>query len=138
MTTTFETERTGTRAVTLVGMATVRAAMPRTGYQSRPGRGVMVAARLTDLHGPTEGTVELPLWLFWSSPGHVFDLGDRDMRLWMYQTVLREAGRPEDLTEYLDGDTLIALWPDLFLPKGVRQAWEDAHPLLRAAAAPVA
>jgi hypothetical protein len=138
MTTTFETERTGTRAVTLVGMATVRAAMPRTGYQSRPGRGVMVAAHLTDLHGPTEGTVKLPLWLFWSSPGHVFDLSDRDMRLWMYQTVLREAGRPEDLTEYLDGDTLIALWPDLFLPKGVRQAWEDAHPLLRAAAAPVA
>jgi hypothetical protein len=134
MTTTFETQRTGTRAVTLDGMATVRVAMPRTGYQSRPGRGVMVAARLTDLRGPTEGTVELPLWLFWSSPGHTFDLGDRDMRLWMYQTVLREASRPEDLTTYLDGDTLVALWPDLYLPKGVRQAWEDAHPILRAAA----
>jgi len=33
-----------------------------------------------------------------------------------------------------DGDTLIALWPDLYLPKGVRQAWEDRHPVLRAAA----
>jgi hypothetical protein len=49
--------------------------------------------------------------------------------------VLREAGRPEDLTAYLDGETLIALWPDLYLPKGVRQAWEDKHPALRAAAA---
>jgi hypothetical protein len=103
-------------------------------YQSRPGRRAVVVASLADLRGPTEGSVELPLWLFWSCPGHTFDLGDQDMRRWLYQTVLREAGRPEDLTAYLDGDTLIALWPDLYLPKGVRQAWEDAHPVLRAAA----
>jgi hypothetical protein len=95
----------------------------------------MVAASLADLRGPTTGMVELPLWLFWSSPGHKFDLGEREMRQWLYQTVLREAGRPEDLTTYLDGDTLIALWPDLYLPKGVRQAWEDQHPALLAAAA---
>jgi hypothetical protein len=75
------------------------------------------------------------LWLFWSSPDHAFDLGDRDMRLWLYQTVLREASRPEDLAAYLDGGTLIALWPDLYLPEGVRQAWEDKHPALRAAVA---
>jgi hypothetical protein len=117
-----------------VRMATVQAAS-RTRYQSRPGRRAMVAASLADLHGPTKGTVGLPLWLFWSLPGHTFDLGDRDMRLWLYQTVLREAGCLEDLTTYLDGDTLIALWPDLYLPKGVRQAWEDEHPVLRAAAA---
>jgi hypothetical protein len=30
---------------------------------------------------------------------------------------------------------LIALWPDLYLPKGIRLAWEDQHPALRAAAA---
>jgi hypothetical protein len=35
--------------------------------------------------------------------------------------VLREASRPDDLTTYLNGDTLIAVWPDLYLPKGVRQ-----------------
>lgn len=116
-------------------MATVRADTPRARYESRPGRRVVVAASLADLRGPTEGTVELPLWLFWSCPDHAFDLGDRDMRQWLYQTVLREAGCPEDLTTYLDGDTLIALWPDLYLPKGVRQAWEDQHPLLRVVAA---
>jgi hypothetical protein len=118
----------------LVQPAPVQAATPSR-YQSRPGRGVMVAPSLADLRGPAEGTVELPLRLFWSCPGHTFDLGDPDMRLWLYQTVLREASRPEDLATYLDGDTLIALWPDLFLPAGVRQAWEDAHPLLRATAA---
>ncbi len=138
MTTTFETRHTGTRAATLDDMATVQDAAPRARYQSRPGRRVVVAPSLSDLRGPTEGTVELPLWLFWSCPGHVFDLGDGDMRRWLYQTVLREASRPEDLTAYLDADTLTALWPDLYLPKGVRQAWEDAYPLLRAAVAATA
>ena len=48
-----------------------------------------------------------------------------------------EASRQEDLTTYLNGDTLLAVWPDLYLPKGVRQAWEDQHPDLRAARAAV-
>jgi hypothetical protein len=96
---------------------------------------VVVAASLADLRGPAEGTVELPIWLFWSSPDHTFDLGDQDMRVWLYQTVLREAGRLEDVTAYLNGDMLVALWSDLYLPKGVRQAWEEQHPALRAAAA---
>jgi hypothetical protein len=141
MTTTFEAQPTGTPAATLDDVAPVLAAPAQAAtpsrYQSRPGRGVMVAPSLADLRGPTEGTVELPLWLFWSCPGHTFDLGDPDMRLWLYETVLREASRLEDLTAYLDGETLTALWSDLFLPNGVRQAWEDAHPLLRAAAAAV-
>jgi len=115
-------------------MVTARADAPRARYQSRPGRRAVVAVSLSDLRGPTEGAVELPLWLFWSAPGHTFDLADRDMRRWLYQTVLREAGRPEDLAAYLDGETLVALWPELYLPEGVRQAWEDQHPALRAAA----
>lgn len=119
-------------------MTATQADESRTRYQSRPGRRAVVAASLADLRGPVEGTVELPLWLFWSAPGHTFDLGDQDMRLWLYQTVLREASRLEDLTTYLDGETLIALWPALFLPKGVRQAWEDQHPALRAVAAAAA
>jgi hypothetical protein len=116
-------------------MVTAASSSARTRYQARPGRQALVVADLADLRGPSAGTVELPLWLFWSGPGHTFDLGDRDMRRWLYQTVLREAGRPEDLTTYLDSGTLIELWPDLYLPKGVRRAWEDQHPVLRAAAA---
>ena len=53
------------------------------------------------------------------------------MRRWYYETVLREASRPADLTAYLDADTLVGLWPDLYLPKGVRRAWEEQHPALR-------
>ena len=104
-------------------------------YPSRPGRRALVIADLADLTGPAGGTAELPLRLFWSLPGHRFALDDPDTRRWYYETVLREASRPGDLTAYLDGDTLVRLWPDLFLPKGVRRAWEEQHPLLRAAVA---
>jgi DNA invertase Pin-like site-specific DNA recombinase len=100
-------------------------------YQARPGRRVLVIDDLADLSGPAAGTVELPLRLFWSLPDHRFDLDDPDTRLWYYQTVLREASRPADLTAYLDRDTLVKIWPDLYLPRGVRRAWEDQHPALR-------
>ena len=116
-------------------MVTTHADVSRARHQSRPGRRAVVAASLADLRGPAEGTVELPIWLFWSSPDRTFDLGDPEMRRWLYQIVLREASRLEDLTTYLNGDALVALWPGLFLPKGLRQAWEEQHPALRAAAA---
>jgi transcriptional regulator with XRE-family HTH domain len=116
---------------------------PRTGagraasraYQARPGRSAVVVSDLADLRGPVTGIVELPLWLFWSQPDRTFDLDDPEMRQWMYEIVLREAGSLEDLTTYLDRDTLIALWPRLYLPKGVRLAWEDQHAALSSAVA---
>jgi hypothetical protein len=96
----------------------------------------VVAARLSDLTGPVHGSVELPIWLFWH-PDRTFDLDEPGVLPWMYQVVLREAGRAEDLA-YLDGGTLIALWPTLHLPRGVRQAWEDLHPELRSVPVPAA
>jgi len=104
-------------------------------HLARPGRRALVATDLADLHGPAGGTAELPLRLFWSLPDHRFDLDDPDARRWYYETVLREASRPDDLTDYLDGATLAVLWPGLFLPKGVRRAWEERHPALQAAVA---
>ncbi len=102
-------------------------------YQARPGRPALVAASLASLQGPDRGVVELPLRLFWSAPGHAFDMDQPSMRQAMYEAVLREASRPEDLTSYLNGDLLVATWPELYLPKGLRRAWEDRHPALRAA-----
>jgi hypothetical protein len=115
------------------GRAVPAAAAHFAPYQARPGRPAIVIDDLADLRGPTEGSVKLPLRLFWSLPDHRFDLDDPDMRRWYYQTVLREANRAEELTTYLDGDTLVTLWPDLALPRGVRRAWEEYHPALRAA-----
>jgi hypothetical protein len=115
-------------------MVTTPADVSRARYQSRPGRRAVVAASLADLTGPTEGTVELPLWLFWY-PDRTFDLDQSGMLPWMYQVVLREASSTEDLA-YLNGDLLMALWPQLHLPKGVRRAWEDRHPELHSASVP--
>jgi hypothetical protein len=122
------TRQAAGRTATLGAMATVQAATPKARYQSRPGRGVLVAASLTDLKGPTHGIVELPIWLFWY-PDRAFDLDQPGMLPWVYQIVLREASSTEDLA-YLNGDLLTGLWPDLYLPKGIRQAWEDQHPKL--------
>jgi hypothetical protein len=122
-------------AATLGDMNAEPAAAVRTQYEARPGRRGIVVTDLASLRGPSRGTVELPLRLYWSGPSPVFDLGEPYLARWVYQIVLREASCPEDLTSYLDRDMLIALWPQLRLPKGVREAWEERHPQLRAAAA---
>jgi DNA invertase Pin-like site-specific DNA recombinase len=128
-----ETTAAETAAAAASGTAAVR-----TQYEARPGRRVIVVTDLADLRGPAHGTLTLPLRLYWSPPGRVFDLDDPFTLRSMYQIVLGEAARPEDLTMHLDRDALIAVWPDLHLPKGVRQAWEEYHPMLRAAGMPAA
>jgi hypothetical protein len=95
-----------------------RAVAVRTQYQARPGRRVIVVTDLNSLCGPAKGTVKPPLRLYWSGPSPVFDLEEPYLRRWLYQIVLREASHPEDLTGYLDRDTLIGVWPGLRLPPG--------------------
>ncbi|GIG59711.1 hypothetical protein Lfu02_40830 [Longispora fulva] len=82
--------------------------------------------------GPTEGFVELPIGICWQS-NRSFDLSRDYWRRSLYQNVLREAGRQVDLNMFLNRDVLVELWPRLVLPKGVRAAWEQAHPELRPA-----
>jgi hypothetical protein len=116
-------------------MDTAQATAVRTHYQARPGRRALVITDLASLRGPVQGTITLPLRLFWSPAGQAFDLDNPFMLRSMYETVLQEAVDPEELTTYLNGGKLIAMWPELYLPKGVRRAWEEHHPVLRAAAA---
>src|SRR5581483_6619360 len=128
----------GAMAAILAGMDTIGSVAVWAPYQARPGRRVLVVKDLADLRGPAIGMVTLPLRLYWSPPGRVWDLDDPFMLRSMYQVVLGEAIRAGELTGYLNRDRLVAVWRDLYLPKGVRRAWEERHPLLRAAAAPVA
>nr|WP_041833772.1 hypothetical protein [Actinoplanes sp. N902-109] len=97
---------------------------------ARPHRPVLVAGTLTELTGPTAGLVELPLRLWWN-PHRTFDLSRPTMLCWMYENVLREAVRVDELRSYLHGATLVRLWPELNLPRAVRAAWEARHPVLR-------
>ncbi len=98
-------------------MASAHAPADRARYQPRPERPPLVAADLADLQGPTEGTAALPLRLFWSAPDRTFDLSDPAMLRSMYEKVLREAIRTDELTRFLNGGTLVAVWRDLFLPQ---------------------
>lgn len=107
----------------------------RTRHPARPGRRAIVVTDLSGLRGPARGTVTLPLRLYWSGPSPAFDLDDPDLCRWLYEIVLREAADPGELTTYLNGDKLVEVWPRLFLPEGVRRAWEEHHPVLRAAGA---
>ncbi|GAA2707072.1 MULTISPECIES: hypothetical protein [Actinoplanes] len=100
-------------------------------HLARPHRPVVVAGTLAELRGPTCGLVELPLRLWWQ-PHRTFDLGQHDMLLWMYENVLRESIRVDELRAFLDGATLVRVWSELNLPRGVRAAWEARHPWLSA------
>jgi hypothetical protein len=66
----------------------------------------------------------------WQPDRHI-DLDDAFERRWLYEMVLREAIRYDELRTWLDGTTLCRLWPDLILPRGVRRAWEERHAALR-------
>lgn len=79
------------------------------------------------------GVVELPHRLVWApAPAGRFDLSDAFDRRRLYEIVLREAVQPAELESWLDAGLLVELWPSLYLPRGVRAAWEDVHPHLAA------
>lgn len=103
-------------------------------YEARPGRRAVVVDELSSLHGPTSGVVELPHRLFWQ-PDRTVNLNKPGLLAWMYETVLCEAAAVGELQQWLDGPTLLRLWPHIFVPRGVRQAWEQRHPVLRSTAA---
>jgi hypothetical protein len=96
-------------------------------------RPVVIAPDLSELHGPVSGVVELPHRLFWQPDRHV-NLDNPALLRWMYETVLREAVSLNELKTWIDGSTLVAVWPDLYLPRWVRRAWLAAHPELMQAA----
>jgi hypothetical protein len=102
-------------------------------YLARPDRPVLVTDSLEELTGPEHGVVELPQRLMWN-PNRRFDLDDPDLLLWMYENVLREAIRRDELRQWINGRILVRIWGQLNLPRGVRRAWEARHAHLRAAA----
>lgn len=93
----------------------------------------LVPADLSELTGPVTGVVELPTRLDWSEQ-HVYDLSNSSHVGLMYERVIREASRLDDLRTYLNHETLVQIWPRLYLPVEARQAWEASFPKLRRAA----
>jgi hypothetical protein len=83
------------------------------------------------VRGPVSGVVSLDRRLDWSGNAsyHLDDPGDLQMR---YQTMLNQAATVADLHQWLDGDTLRRLWPDLWLPARLRALWQARFPELAA------
>jgi hypothetical protein len=91
---------------------------------------VVIADRLDLLRGPVSGTIRLPAHLKWSGSAQ-YDLAVPGRIIDLYRTVLNEAATPDDLHTWLDQAALTALWPKLWLPAAIRQAWEARFPELR-------
>ncbi|MHB8463316.1 MAG: hypothetical protein ACYDD7_00580 [Acidimicrobiales bacterium] len=70
------------------------------------------------------GVVELPLHVYWSGSRRTWDLRERTQLARVYELVMTE-GTDEDVRRFIRVDELITLWPDLYLPAYVCQAWSD-------------
>jgi hypothetical protein len=92
-----------------------------------------VPDRLADLTGPASGHVVLPPELGWTGRTD-YDLDDPADAAVLYERVLVDAVRAQDLTRLLNASRLRLLWSRLFLPTRVRHLWETRFPDLGAAA----
>jgi hypothetical protein len=99
---------------------------PFSGYVLRQ---VVVAPDLPALRGPLQGQRQLPLHLD-SSVRPFYDFASPRDRAHAYQLVLLEAIEAADLEQWLQHDELLRLWPELYLPRHVRAAWQNQHPVL--------
>jgi len=86
-------------------------------------RHYVVPTSLADLQGPTGGQVALDRSLDWSGDS-TYDLDDPGDLQVMYQTVLNQAATADDLSRWLDADTLRRVWPSLWLPSRLRALWQ--------------
>jgi hypothetical protein len=93
-------------------------------------RPTFVPNSLSDLSGPTSGSVTLPLILDWT-PLNTYNLDNRSGVRRLYETVLSEATSEDDIVMYVDKSSLIGLWHELRLPRRVRLAWETTYPELK-------
>jgi hypothetical protein len=102
----------------------------RVGSRRGWARPVAVPKHFSELQGPLDGLVHLPLRVYSSGhgPDRVFDLGDDAERIELYELVLTE-GEIQDVVAYLHPGELRRVWPRLWLPEHVRKAWRTMLPV---------
>jgi hypothetical protein len=91
---------------------------------------IVVPDNPESLHGPTSGTVTLPISLDWS-PNPTYDLSRHRRVVMLYKTVLLESSSEEEMGHYVSWGVLKRVWSDLMLPKFCQDAWESRYPELR-------
>jgi hypothetical protein len=85
---------------------------------------------LSELAGPSHGTVRLPSHVAWSGVTE-FDVSRPGRCRNMYHIVLTD-GQRDDLTAYVNHSLLVSHWPVLrrLVGRVIRDAWESAFPEL--------
>ena len=83
---------------------------------------------LSDLQGPAEGMLEVPITVHWG-PSRVFDLDEAGQRRMVYQALVRE-GNLQVQEALLNEMLLRQEWCGLILPERCRALWEDRFPEL--------
>ena len=106
-----------------------RIAPPGSTYAEQ--RHYVIPASLSDLRGPVTGVVTLDQRLDWSGDGR-YDLDDPGDLQVLYQTVLNQAGTADELSQWLDKQTLLQVWHELWLPGRLRALWQAHFPELSA------
>ncbi|MEW1914312.1 hypothetical protein AB0442_38895 [Kitasatospora sp. NPDC085895] len=106
------------------------AAVPSSGEVLRARYAGRLPSSLSDLRGPVDGRVELPIHVAWSGL-RSYDLADSRLRMSFYRQVLGE-GQQADVVALLNRGLLISQWPVLrnLVSRHVRQVWEDTFPEL--------
>jgi len=84
---------------------------------------------LDTLQGPTGGEVVLSHSVLWSPGGGRVNLDRPGQRALAYRAVLSE-GTVADQRAVLNKALLLEVWPDLMLPRRVREMWEARFPEL--------
>jgi hypothetical protein len=110
-------------------MVTGRTAPPGSTYAEQ--RHYVTPVRLADLCGPVTGVITLDQRLDWSGDAR-YDLDDPgDLQL-LYQTVLNQAATADELSRWLNEESLRQVWPTLWLPARLRALWQARFPELSA------
>lgn len=104
-------------------------------YQLRPSwrprfePDVFVPADLNLLSGPSSGTIDPPVNLYWQ-PGELDFSDPGDLRRF-YASALTKASTADQLSTWINRRALTDNWASIALPSRVRAAWETIHPQLR-------
>jgi hypothetical protein len=93
-----------------------------------------VPSSLSQLAGPADGRVSLPVRLAWSGPSE-FDVSDPGQRLTLYCALL-DCGQREDIVRYINADLLRQDWSRIrrLTARRLIALWEQILPDLALAA----
>lgn len=87
---------------------------------------------LDQLTGPADGVITLAHSVLWAPGDGRIDLDEPGGVGLAYRAVLAE-GTADEQVKVLNRARLVAVWPELMLPRRLREVWEDRFPELRSA-----